>query len=100
MARRRGSKHWMGIDKRRWAAVRRAVLDRDGWRCANCGRPGRLEVDHIKPLAAGGDMYAMENLQALCAFPCHAEKTAAESGHQLAAVDWRQYVKQLERATA
>ena len=30
----------------RWAALRRFVLDRDGWRCQRCGMFGRLEVHH------------------------------------------------------
>ena len=39
---------------RTWARIRREVLDRDGWRCQTCGKPGRLEVDHILPLHLGG----------------------------------------------
>ena len=35
---------------RRWQAVRRAVFERDGWRCVACGRPGALECDHVTPL--------------------------------------------------
>ena len=31
----------------RWAALRRFVLDRDGWRCQRCGRYGRMEVHHV-----------------------------------------------------
>ena len=31
----------------RWARVRRAVLNRDNWRCQRCGRYGRLEVHHV-----------------------------------------------------
>ena len=38
------------LNHRRWAAVRRFVLERDGWRCVHCGRAGRLECDHITPL--------------------------------------------------
>ena len=67
------------VNRRVWRRVRRLVLDRDGWRCRSCGRAGRLQVDHIKPLSAGGEPYDLENLQALCAFPCHRDKTAAEN---------------------
>ena len=42
------------LDRPRWDRVRRAVLRRDGWRCVQCGRAGRLEVDHITPLDRGG----------------------------------------------
>ena len=64
---------------RRWDVVRRLALDRDGWRCVLCGRAGRLEVDHIKPLKDGGDMWDLANLQSLCR-PCHFQKTASENG--------------------
>ena len=30
-----------------WSRFRKMILDRDGWRCAECSRPGRLEVSHI-----------------------------------------------------
>ena len=41
---------------RTWARIRREVLDRDGWRCQTegCGKPGRLEVHHVKHLQEGG----------------------------------------------
>ena len=63
---------------RRWAVSRRAALDRDGWRCQFCGRAGRLEVDHITPMADGGQPYDLTNLQALCG-RCHIRKTADEN---------------------
>ncbi|AVA34665.1 hypothetical protein HpMS107_56610 [Helicobacter pylori] len=38
---------------REWTAFRLTILNRDDWRCVNCGRdvkgPGRARVDHIKP---------------------------------------------------
>ena len=55
------------------------VLERDGWRCRSCGRAGALEVDHIVPLEAGGDPWALDNQQALCK-ECHADKTRSERG--------------------
>lgn len=39
------------------------------------------EVDHILPLADGGTN-ALENLQVICANPCHREKTAREAGER------------------
>ena len=66
------------LDQPRWAIVRRRVLDRDGWRCQKCGLPGRLEVDHLTPLADGGGVYEPDNLQALCR-PCHFAKTKREN---------------------
>ena len=57
--------------------MRRLVLDRDGYRCRTCGRAGRLEVDHVRPIHRGGDMYDLSNLQVLCV-RCHIDKTRAE----------------------
>ena len=62
----------------RWRRERLRALERDGYRCVQCGRAGRLEVDHIKPLGKGGALYAMGNLQALCR-GCHIAKTAGEN---------------------
>ena len=61
---------------KRWQRVRRAVFDRDGWRCTACGAAGRLECDHIRPVAKGGDWYAMDNLRTLCR-SCHIQATRA-----------------------
>jgi 5-methylcytosine-specific restriction endonuclease McrA len=41
------------------AQVRFSILQRDGFRCRYCGRPGNapgvvLHVDHVVPVAAGG----------------------------------------------
>lgn len=66
------------LNRRRWALLRRQVLDRDGWRCRQCGRAGRLEVDHVQALEDGGDPWAPDNLQTLCR-QCHIRKTAREN---------------------
>ena len=63
---------------KRWAATRRVVLDRDRWRCAACRGYGRLEVDHVTPMADGGPVWAISNLQALCR-GCHFRKTTVEN---------------------
>lgn len=82
---------------RRWAQLRRRVLDRDGWRCSKCDRRGRaLEVDHLKPIAEGGRRWDIDNLQVLCK-GCHIRKTRAELGRQLAPkeAEWREHLKTL-----
>lgn len=61
-----------------WQARRRRVLERDGYRCRNCGvRSTRVDevyfdVDHVVPKSEGGT-HALSNLQALCP-ACHARK--------------------------
>ncbi|MCY4572912.1 MAG: HNH endonuclease signature motif containing protein [Gemmatimonadetes bacterium] len=45
------------------------MFDRDGWRCTKCGRAGRLECHHVRPLWAGGGN-DLANLAALCR-RCH-----------------------------
>lgn len=42
-----------------------AVGRRDGFKCAHCGATENLELDHIHPIAYGGDG-SLENLQLLC----------------------------------
>ena len=58
------------LHRGRWRRARREVLDRDGWRCKQCGRAGRLDVHHVRALEHGGDRYTPENLAALCR-ACH-----------------------------
>ena len=82
------------IIRSRWRAVRLKALDRDNWQCVTCGRKGRLEVDHIKPLESGGEPYDLANCQTLCR-PCHFDKTRSErpakidTPEQLA---WREFM--------
>ena len=61
----------------RWRSVRRAALDRDGWRCRTCNRAGRLEVDHVLAVVDGGPKYDVDNTQTLCR-ECHRAKTDKE----------------------
>ena len=70
--------HPSRTDPRRWAAVRRAVFDRDGWRCRECARAGKLECDHVVPIWHGGDPWSLANLQTLCR-GCHIDKSAGEA---------------------
>ena len=56
-----------------WRALRAAVFARDNYTCGYCGeRGGRLECDHILPVAQGGG-HDMENLTTACR-PCNRQK--------------------------
>lgn len=70
----------------RWAAVRRIVLERDGWRCVRCGLPGRLEVHHRQRVADGGAPFDPANLETVC-WHCHIEEHKADQAGPRAA--WR-----------
>ena len=66
---------------RRWQVLRMAILERDGFRCRHCGKHGRLEIDHVRPVRTHPELsYDPANLQALCG-PCHTRKTRIECGH-------------------
>jgi hypothetical protein len=54
--------------------VRRAVWDRDGGACTQCGERFELQFDHVIPVALGGAT-TVENLQVLCG-PCNRAKGA------------------------
>ena len=69
------------LNSARWHRVRRVVLDRDSWRCVQCGRAGMLQVDHVKPLSQGGEPWDEKNLQSLCK-KCHWTKTGLENGRR------------------
>ena len=75
--------------------MRRAVLNRDGYRCTSCGKAGALEVDHIRPMYKGGAALSPDNLQALCR-ACHIEKTRTENTAPYR-LEWREYVKGFSR---
>ena len=80
--------------RRQWGKVRLKVLDRDGWTCAKCGKAGRLEVDHIKPLEEDGALYDLDNLQSLCR-GCHFGKTRGEQRGREAdpeVAKWQRYL--------
>ncbi len=57
-----------------WKLARKQALYRDeGW-CVICKEVPAVLVDHIKEVKDGGALYALDNLQSLCA-KCHAKKT-------------------------
>ena len=92
------SKNHIRLNPTRWAAVRRRVCARDGWRCVKCGKAGRLEADHITPLQRepGQDPFDINGLQTLCR-ACHIEKTRRENRRPLAPAElrWRVLVTEL-----
>ena len=45
------------------------VLERDGYKCQQCGSRHRLEVHHVKPLSKGGSPHP-DNCKTLCR-NCH-----------------------------
>lgn len=47
------------------ALVRRTVLERDAYRCQECGGWADLSIDHVVPEAKGGTD-DLDNLQTLC----------------------------------
>ena len=74
-----------------WGRIRRAVLERDNYRCRRCGRAAGadgLEVHHIIPRKLGGGD-AMPNLATYCV-PCHLilHKTAKNPQR----LEWEDYL--------
>lgn len=53
------------VNTSRWRRLRRRVLERDRYRCRTCGAPA-TQVDHVVPVALGGDAYDERNLAASC----------------------------------
>ena len=53
--------------------IRRAVFERDGGQCVECGATFDLQYDHVLPVARGGAT-TIENLQLLCA-DCNRRKS-------------------------
>ena len=82
------------------AEMRRRVRDEQGGKCARCGK-GIHEsngnkgadnhdpyiLDHIRPIAMGGDQWARDNLQVLCE-RCNRIKTARDMGR---IARWKKY---------
>ena len=85
------SRHHQKMSSREWEWIREKVLQRDGRRCRQCGKAGRLEVHHVKHLQEGGDN-ALENLQVLCR-DCHIRAHARPVSASTAR--WRDFVDDL-----
>ena len=54
-----------------YLSLHKQVLERDRWRCQNCGSAKDLQVHHLQPRSQLGDD-TMQNLITLC-IPCHGE---------------------------
>ena len=87
------SKYHASIPSRVWERLRRETLDRDGWRCRECGRAGALEVHHVIPLEEWPDQpWKIEGLLTLCR-GCHiAIHRRAETEADKA---WREFIDEL-----
>lgn len=59
------------LNKSAWQKTRRAILERDQYTCAYCGREATT-VDHIIPHSLGGDAHP-SNLVACC-IACNSAK--------------------------
>ncbi len=57
------------LNAKEYAIIRSRVLERDGWRCQECGSMKELEVHHIRHRSQLGDD-VMHNLITLCV-SCH-----------------------------
>ena len=92
------SRHHIRLNARRWGIVRRTVFERDGYRCVECGRAGRLECDHVAPLQRepSQDPFNSHGLQTLCR-SCHIKKTRRENRRELtpAELAWRALVAEM-----
>ena len=57
------------LDAAAYQALEQHVLERDGWRCQQCGRREQLQVHHLRFRSQGGSDEEA-NLITLCA-ECH-----------------------------
>ncbi len=66
-----------------WRRLRKAFIGAHPLCEMDCRAAGRLtaatEVDHITPIAEGGEPLDEANLQSACR-PCHSRKTSRDSG--------------------
>jgi 5-methylcytosine-specific restriction endonuclease McrA len=75
----RSNEIWVGktADSAIPARVKDRIFEKFEGVCPKCTRdlrPGHWECDHVIPLILGGP-HAEDNLQPLCADPCHSAKT-------------------------
>ena len=70
--------HPTSTDRQRWNRLRLKMLDKAGWRCKICHKAGKMELDHVQPVAKGGKWWVESNLQVLCR-SCHFLKTGDEN---------------------
>lgn len=84
------AKRRLATNSRRWKAIRHKVLQRDNFKCRQCGRRAELEIDHIRPVKSGGDDRP-SNLQTLCR-ECHIKKTSRENTRDPKRIEWKNFV--------
>ena len=68
----------------KWRKFRLAIIHRRGGECVECGvtpLDQHIHLDHIKPLAQGGEAFNTNNIQILCK-QCHGRKTIKETIHR------------------
>jgi len=86
----------------RWKALRAQALERDDWRCVQCGERRGLECDHVLPVRDRPELaYVLSNLQILCG-RCHARKTRIEVGHKALPPrrqQWRDLLRKMQRSS-
>ena len=86
--------HRNHLNTRRWAAFRRAIFERDCWRCVRCSAPGRLECHHPHRLEDGGAPYDPGNARAICR-NCHIEEHRPDEEPGVAA--WKKLLDEIIR---
>jgi 5-methylcytosine-specific restriction endonuclease McrA len=72
-------------DQRRYKARRLQVLNAGGWVCYYCGQEAN-QVDHVIPIASGGDPMSLDNLVPSCK-RCNLSKGKKSQGVFLATKD-------------
>ena len=72
-------------DNRRYKARRLQVLNAGGWVCYYCGQEAS-QVDHVIPIASGGDPMSLDNLVPACK-RCNLSKGKKSQGLFLATTD-------------
>jgi 5-methylcytosine-specific restriction endonuclease McrA len=72
MERRRQKRPRLKLDPEKYETLKNEVLERDGWRCQDCGSAKMLEVHHVKPRSKLGHD-ASDNLITLCV-DCHGRR--------------------------
>jgi len=72
MGRLRQKQPRLKLGREEYDALRRRVLERDGWRCQLCGSSNNLQVHHSKSRSKlGNDV--LQNLISLCTI-CHGKQ--------------------------
>lgn len=67
-----------GMSRSEWDTITQRILRRDEHICYVCGKQEATQVDHKIPVAEGGSPRDEDNLGAICATPCHEDKSRAE----------------------